>query len=592
MEEAAPETDAERFHTIPDIGIGVVGKYRGARDMESATPSIIVRQSVYERLCAADRALKQKPGYGACQLVVTYGYRSPALQIALWNQVYTEEAEAHPEAKPEELRELAHRKFALPEVAGHPTGGTIDVIIFDYEKGEYLDFGTESGDLTSTACYYASALVDETAREHRRILREVMCKQGFAPYDGEWWHFSYGDKEWAYYYYRLALREAGDSDKILPPPRALYRQKDFEDAVKVIATNDKYKPPISENQLRIRLAIQKEGRLTEETLSILSRSGISVTKGKTGFLAKSGSFPLDVIFVRDDDISNLVDAGVADIGIVGENVYFENRSSSVILRQLGFGKCFLGLAVPEDSPIRELEDLRGRRIATSHHVLTRRFLEQHGLKALDSHTESPEEPDSEAVRIIDIAGSVEVAPLINYADAIVDLVSTGSSIRQNKLRLLEKFHILDSESILIGNREAVRDFGKKALIDRLTQRLDSYLRGRQKKLVTMNVPADRCEALCSLLLRLAGLAPAGDGGARRTPGAPEGESPERQLERMRSCQEPLGQGAPTVLPVWGFENWRSVRAVLPLSRLWENEEAFRELGAVNITFSEVEGVIL
>ena len=463
--EFNPKTDCEGFYAIPSAGEGVIGIYRSFRDMENEVPNIIVRKSVYKKLCDADRALKLLPGYEDCQLVVTYGYRSPKVQAEAYARQLDIEQRAHPGVSSLALREAVHRVIAYPAVAGHPTGGAVDVIIYDIQRRKFLDFGSDLSD-ASTLAYYEAAGISTAARAHRKTLREVLCAQGFVPYDGEWWHFSYGDREWAYYLHRHAQLTGGAPVEM----RALYNQK-TTDEISEISYDDKFTVKSAqdqpERQLRVRLAIQKEGRLTDETLAILKRSGISVTKDTRGFLAVSDNFPLEVLFVRDDDISNLVDAGVADLGIVGENVYWENASKSLRKRFLGFGKCFLALAVPKNSGIHTLEDLNGKRVATSYRRLTTQFLKDKGVTD---------------AKIIDIAGSVEIAPIIDYADAIVDLVSTGGSLKQNNL---EVFCVIrKSQSMLIANRNAEKNPEKKAIIDSLVERFDSYLSAKQFKRIT------------------------------------------------------------------------------------------------------------
>lgn len=526
------QTDSEGFYVIPSSGDGVIGRFFTLRDMENDTPNIIVRKTVYEKLCKADRALKQQPGYKNCQIIVTYGYRSPAIQRAIWDQFYAEKAAEHPDLTEEELREETHRIIALPEVAGHPTGGAVDVIIFDLKKGRFLDFGTDIGEFESKNMDYASDMIPEIARKNRQTLRAVMCGQGFAPYDGDWWHFSYGDKEWAFYMYSRGGNEA--------EKKALYRQKEKSE-ISEIAYSDKFKLKTAESEpehkVRVRLAVQKDGRLTEETLSILRRSGIEINQDRRGFLARAENFPLEVLFVRDDDISNLVDAGVADLGIVGENIYWENDGKSAIKKHLGFGKCFLALAVPKGSDIRTLQDLSGKRIATSHRRLTAKFLKEREVRG---------------AKIIDIAGSVEIAPLIGYADAIVDLVSTGSSLRQNNLEVF--YNILNSQSILIANRAAEKNAAKSEIIERLTERIDSYLVARRYKRVIMDLPKDRCGEVCDLL---AGLV----------------------------------IGAPAVLPSYGSGNWAALQVTMEISALWDNTAELKKYGAANIVFYDVEGVV-
>jgi|GEM_PF-13788 len=557
--EFNPKTDCEGFYAIPSAGEGVIGIYRSFRDMENEVPNIIVRKSVYKKLCDADRALKLLPGYEDCQLVVTYGYRSPKVQAEAYARQLDIEQRAHPGVSSLALREAVHRVIAYPAVAGHPTGGAVDVIIYDIQRRKFLDFGSDLSD-ASTLAYYEAAGISTAARAHRKTLREVLCAQGFVPYDGEWWHFSYGDREWAYYLHRHAQLTGGAPVEM----RALYNQK-TTDEISEISYDDKFTVKSAqdqpERQLRVRLAIQKEGRLTDETLAILKRSGISVTKDTRGFLAVSDNFPLEVLFVRDDDISNLVDAGVADLGIVGENVYWENASKSLRKRFLGFGKCFLALAVPKNSGIHTLEDLNGKRVATSYRRLTTQFLKDKGVTD---------------AKIIDIAGSVEIAPIIDYADAIVDLVSTGGSLKQNNL---EVFCVIrKSQSMLIANRNAEKNPEKKAIIDSLVERFDSYLSAKQFKRITMDVPRDRLDAVCAILSEMNQL--------KKPEDAPHETDPQPPAER-----HPLTTGAPAVLPVYGFDDWCSLQAVTQLSALWKKTEALKKNGVTNIVFYDIEGII-
>ena len=551
------ETDHEGFYVIPSAGDGVIGRYKALRDMEDDTPNIIVRKTVYDKLCMADAALKRKQGYRNCQIVVTYGYRSPRIQSALWNATYAEKKQEYPDLSEDELRELAHMEIAFPEVAGHPTGGAVDVTIYDFETSTYLDMGTEIGDFSSRNVYYKSSNISNTARRNRKTLRSVMCEHaGFAPYDGEWWHFCYGDREWACY---TALRRSRNEHSSVVQ-KVLYRQKEI-DEISEIAYNDKVKTheTIIDDPFRIRLAVQKDGRLTEETLSILRQSGISITQDKRGFLAKSSNFPLEVLFVRDDDISNLVDSGVADIGIVGENVYRECRSTSIIKKRLGFGKCFLALAVPKNSGIKTLRDLRGKRIATSYRNLTSDFLQEKEI--LD-------------VEIIDISGSVEIAPMIDYADAIVDLVSTGSSLKQNNLEVF--FNILNSESILIVNRQAENESYKRRIIDKLIERIESYLRAKTCKRVVMSVPKNNLDKIISVLTA-------------------ESEKDNyfegRNTRSKKKANTSVELITPIIMPVYGNDDWVSLQTVMTISDIWDKVEVLEVYGACNICFWGVEGII-
>ena len=393
-----------------------------------------------------------------------------------------------------------------------------------------------------------------------------MCQQEFAPFDGEWWHFCYGDKEWAFYKSRRS-KFSKESNSI--EYKALYQQKEYKE-ISQIVYNDKFKTHV-QDKLRIRLAIQKDGRLTEETLAILKKSGIDITPDKRGFLTKSNNFPLEVLFVRDDDISKLVDAGVADIGIVGENVYRENNSKSIIKRYLGFGKCFLALAIPKVSNIKTLHDLNGKKIATSYHKLTEDFLNEKGIKVQN---------------IIDIAGSVEIAPVIKYADAIVDLVSTGGSLRQNDLEVF--FNIMNSQSILIENTEAVKNEEKEQIVSQLIQRIDCYLISKKYKRVTMMVPDEELDYVTQIITKV-NIAdnmdddPVEDDDTEGDKSINENNNKDDMIVDMRT---------PISTPLHGYGGkWHSLQTIMKLSELWEKTEELKSHGVSNIVFFDIEGII-
>ena len=556
------DTDKEGFYVIPNTGFGVIGRFQAIKDMENDTHNIIVRETVYKKLCDADSALKRKAGYETCQIVVTYGYRSPEIQKELFEDLMSQEKEKHPLKSELELIEMVHREIAHPNVAGHPTGGAVDVTIYDYKKEAYLEFGTQLYDFSSKNIYYDSDDITKAEKKNRKILRSVMCQQEFAPFDGEWWHFCYGDKEWAFYKSRRSKfsKEAESVEY-----KALYQQKEYKDISQIIY-NDKFKTHVQDNQLRIRLAIQKDGRLTEETLAILKKSGIEITPDKRGFLTKSNNFPLEVLFVRDDDISKLVDAGVADIGIVGENVYRENGSKSIIKRYLGFGKCFLALAIPKKSSIKTLYDLNGKKIATSYHRLTEEFLNQQGIKARD---------------IIDIAGSVEIAPVIKYADAIVDLVSTGGSLRQNDLEVF--LNIMNSQSILIENPEVTNIKEKERIVSQLIQRIDCYLISKKYKRVTMMVPDEQLDNITQIITKVKIADNMDDDPAEEDNDLNENNYDDDKIIDMRT---------PISTPLHGYDGrWHSLQTIMKLSELWEKTEELKSHGAKNIVFFDIEGII-
>jgi len=478
------DTDKEPFTAIPVVGTDVIGKYvRTWNDMESASPNVIVRETVYKKLCNVDKALKAKNPHW--QLVVVYGYRSLSIQQNAFNRKYEELKPFY--SNKSELREAVHRYVAVPEVAGYPTGGAVDVTVYDFVLCEYLDFGTEVLDSGTRKVYYGAIAIEQKygraekrteATKNRRMLRELMGNEDFAPYEGEWWHFSYGDKEWAYYRWRALARKNKDqfpSDDI----EYLYGQKNLAD----ITFTEKYKSAAEETLDTgfVRLAVQKSGRLTDETINLLEHSGIDVVADKGKFFGKCENFPLELLFVRDDDIPGLVASGAADIGVVGENVLIESSFDCSRLLELGFGKCSLALAVPINSGIKTAGDLEGKKVATSYRVTTAKFFEDMGVKN---------------VEILDLSGSVEIAPIIGYADAIADLVSTGNSLRQNRLKPLHTIQIY--QSILIGNHKAVND-EKRLNIDKLIRRFMSCIKAKKFKSFSFSFPSKDAARINALL---------------------------------------------------------------------------------------------
>ena len=414
-----------------------------------------------------------------------------------------------------------------------------------------------------------------------------------------------GSIEDGYEQYRAALELMKCLDHILivsrtPLPvnadsieyKALYQQKEYKEISQIIY-NDKLKTHVQDNNLRIRLAIQKDGRLTEETLAILKKSGIEITPDKRGFLTKSNNFPLEVLFVRDDDISKLVDAGVADIGIVGENVYKENGSKSIIKRFLGFGKCFLALAIPKKSNIKTLHDLNGKKIATSYHKITQDFLNDKGIKAQS---------------IIDIAGSVEIAPVIKYADAIVDLVSTGGSLRQNDLEVF--FNIMNSQSILIENPEVVKNEKKERIVSQLIQRIDCYLISKKYKRVTMMVPDEQLDYVIPQKLQIFYICACVPDEQldyviqiitkinttdNMDHDLIENDVTEEDNNINESNNEDdmiIDMRTPISTPLHGYGGkWHSLQTIMKLSELWEKTEELKSHGVRNIVFFDIEGII-
>jgi ATP phosphoribosyltransferase len=259
----------------------------------------------------------------------------------------------------------------------------------------------------------------------------------------------------------------------------LYAQKSPSELVYL----DRYRDSAMITQIgSIKLAMQKKGRLTDDTINILTKSGIDVAYDEGRFFGKCNNFPLEILFVRDDDIPNLVDAGAADIGIVGKNIYDEFDCKSDILKELGFGRCTLAIAVPEVSNIQSIFDLSGKKVATSYQKSVENFFAKEKI---------------DGVQIVPLSGSVEMAVKIGYADAIVDLTSTGSSLRQNELKFLHK--ISDSESVLIANRVALTDQNKYSTINRLLTRINGYLCAKSYKHIIFSISSEQREKINQLL---------------------------------------------------------------------------------------------
>jgi len=238
------------------------------------------------------------------------------------------------------------------------------------------------------------------------------------------------------------------------------------------------------------LAIQKDGRLTEETVGVLKKAGIDISIDKQKLFVKSPSFHLEILLVRDDDIPQLVACGIADIGIVGENVFIEKKLEAEergevfgcgVDRRLGFGRCSLWIAVPESSGVKKAEQLSGKRIATSYPLTSKQFFKECGI---------------DGVEIRKFFGSVEITPSIGFADAIVDIVSTGNSLRQNKLKELQK--ISDSESVLI--KRAGLYGSKEKLFNEFLLRFQSGVDAKKYSLITISVSRGKAAAVKSYLL--------------------------------------------------------------------------------------------
>ncbi len=229
----------------------------------------------------------------------------------------------------------------------------------------------------------------------------------------------------------------------------------------------------------LRIAIQKSGRLNEDSMKLLKECGIDIANGINKLRSEASNFPIEVYFLRDDDIPQYVEDGVADIGFVGENVVYEKNKKVAVVEHLGFGKCRLSIAVSRNEVYTGVESLQGKRIATTYPVIVQQFMNQKGLQA----------------EIHEISGSVEIAPGIGLAHAICDLVSSGSTLFMNGLKEVET--ILHSQAVLIKTNELPTE--KQKLLDKLLFRIKAVKRAKNNKYVLLNAPNDKLTEIVSLL---------------------------------------------------------------------------------------------
>lgn len=283
----------------------------------------------------------------------------------------------------------------------------------------------------------------------------------------------------------------------------------------------------------LRIAVQSKGRLYDETMELLSEAGIKLTAVKRTLLVPSRNFPVELLFLRDDDIPDSVATGTADIGIVGLNEVLEKQQKVEILRRLGFSKCRLSLAIPKEIQYSGIEWFNNRKIATSYPKILASFLAENNIDA-DIHV---------------ISGSVEIAPGIGLADAIFDIVSSGSTLVSNNLA--EVATVLQSEAVLIGNGLRLSD-DKQAALDELLFRIEAVKAAESKKYILMNVPKAKLPEVLSVL---------------------------------------PGIKSPTVLPL-ADENWCSVHTVLEEKHFWEIINKLKGAGAEGILVLDIEKMVL
>ena len=282
----------------------------------------------------------------------------------------------------------------------------------------------------------------------------------------------------------------------------------------------------------LRIAVQSKGRLYEDTMGLLKETGIKINSARRTLLVQSSNFPIEVLYMRDDDIPECVASGIADIGIVGENEFVERGKDANIVKRLGFSKCRLSLAIPEAEEYNGVKWFDGKKIATSYPNILKKFAEEQGIN-IEVHV---------------IQGSVEIAPGIGLSDGIFDIVSSGSTLISNKLREVET--VMKSEALLIGNKELTPE--KQATLDDFLFRIQSVLVADDKKYVLMNAPTDKVKDICSIL---------------------------------------PGIKSPTVLPL-ATEGWTSIHTVVDQKHFWEIVGQLKEKGAEGILVLPIEKMIL
>lgn len=282
----------------------------------------------------------------------------------------------------------------------------------------------------------------------------------------------------------------------------------------------------------IRIAVQSKGRLYEDTMALLAEADIKLSTSKRTLLTQASNFPVEILFLRDDDIPQSVAGGVADLGIVGENEFVERKENAEILYRLGFSKCRLSIAVPKEHEYPGVQWLNGKKIATSYPGILQDFLDRQQVQA-EIHV---------------ITGSVEIAPGIGLADAIFDIVSSGSTLVSNNLKQVET--VMQSEAVLIGTPNLSAE--KRAILDELIFRIEAVKAAEDKKYVLMNVPTDRLKEITEVL---------------------------------------PGIKSPTIMPL-ATEGWSSVHTVLDQKCFWEIIGKLKALGAQGILVLPIEKMIL
>jgi ATP phosphoribosyltransferase len=286
------------------------------------------------------------------------------------------------------------------------------------------------------------------------------------------------------------------------------------------------------NMEKLRIAVQKSGRLSEKTIALFNECGIGLEGSNGRLLVGSPDFPVEVLYLRDDDIPQYVADGVADAGVVGENVFVEKQKPVVVAERLGFSRCRLSLAIPKTVEYKGLEYFRDKRIATTYPVILSKFLKEKNIVA-DIH---------------EISGSVEIAPGIGLAEAIFDIVSSGSTLFSNNLKEVEV--VMQSEALLIADKKL--DDAKKALLENLIFRIRSVQKAKKNKYILLNAPNEKLKDIIAVI---------------------------------------PGMKSPSVVPL-AKEGWSSLHSVVPEKDFWQIIGKLQELGAQGILVIPIEKMIV
>ena len=295
---------------------------------------------------------------------------------------------------------------------------------------------------------------------------------------------------------------------------------------------DSFNETFEDESIKLKIAIQKSGRLHDDSLRLLKECGIDISNGVNKLKSEASNFPMEVYFLRDDDIPQYVEDAVADIGLVGENVVYEKKKKVEVVEKLGFGKCRLSIAVNRHDEYNDCNFLNGKKIATSYPVLVQQFLDENNINA----------------EIHEISGSVEIAPGIGLAEAICDLVSSGSTLFTNGLKEVET--VLQSQAVLIKNYQL--GHVQQYLLDKLLFRIRAVKKAKNNKYILLNAPNEKLTEIISLL---------------------------------------PGMKSPTVLPL-AIEGWSSVHSVLSENEFWEIIEKLKAAGAQGILVVPIEKMII